>query len=508
MKVCLVRVPTIIDASASTAPICPPIGLAYLKAVAARYASELEVIDSIGNLPEVRQIECDAYGSFKLLGQTDEEIAAQASDDADVVLISIMFSQDWPYAMRCLTALKQKLPNAYFIGGGEHITAFSEYSLQQAAELDICVLGEGEATLTEILGHLQERGALPTTIAGTVVRSIDGTPSRNAARKRLKAIDDIAWPDWEGFPLDNYFDGGHGFGVTSAGANTMPILASRGCPYTCTFCSNEFMWGTKWVARDVRDVVDEMKFYIDRYDIKNFDFYDLTAIVKRKWIVEFCRLLIEHDLNVTWQLPSGTRSEAIDAEVASLLYQSGCRNLSYAPESGSPEILELIKKRIKLDAMLSSIRDCVGQGLSIKINIICGFPGERLKHLNESFLFCLRLAWAGCDDLSINQFSPYPGSQIYYDLLEQNRLELDASYFAYLRYYSSMTNAHSYSEHLSNRQLLLFKFAGIAGFYSVNFLRRPWRAFSVASNVWHGIETTRLEKTLISFKRRFALKAG
>jgi radical SAM superfamily enzyme YgiQ (UPF0313 family) len=68
------------------------------------------------------------------------------------------------------------------------------------------------------------------------------------------------------------------------------------------------------------------------------------AIVKREWIVRFCRLILARGLSFTWQLPSGTRSEAIDAEVAELLHRSGCRNVSYAPESGSPETLARIKK--------------------------------------------------------------------------------------------------------------------------------------------------------------------
>ena len=84
---------------------------------------------------------------------------------------------------------------------------------------------------------------------------------------------------------------------------------------------------------------------------------------------------------MTWQLPSGTRSEAIDAEVARLLYRSGCRNLSYAPESGSPEVLEQIKKRVKIPRMLESMRDCTREGLSLKVNIIAGLPDEEPRHV-------------------------------------------------------------------------------------------------------------------------------
>ena len=79
-------------------------------------------------------------------------------------------------------------------------------------------------------------------------------------------------------------------------------------------------------------------------------------------------------MNFTWHLPSGTRSEAIDAEVAGLLYKSGCRNLSYGPESGSLKVLTQIKKGIKLSVMLNSVRSSVKAGINVKCNMIDWLP--------------------------------------------------------------------------------------------------------------------------------------
>jgi len=90
-------------------------------------------------------------------------------------------------------------------------------------------------------------------------------------------------------------DGGVMTGVNFG--RSMPMLASRGCPYRCTFCSNPAMWGTLWRARDPHDVFDEMCDSMDRYGATNFDFYDLTAIVRREWIVEFCTIIIASGRN-------------------------------------------------------------------------------------------------------------------------------------------------------------------------------------------------------------------
>jgi hypothetical protein len=83
------------------------------------------------------------------------------------------------------------------------------------------------------------------------------------------------------------------------------------------------MWTPKWIPREIDLVIPEIKSYIEKYQIEHIDFFDLTAVVNRNWTIAFCKRMIEEDLGVTWALPSGTRSEALDFEVLSLLRQSG-----------------------------------------------------------------------------------------------------------------------------------------------------------------------------------------
>ena len=103
-------------------------------------------------------------------------------------------------------------------------------------------------------------------------------------------------PAWDLFPLENYLSNSLGYGVNPG--RTMPMLISRGCPYQCTFCSSPQMWTTRWQARNANEVIEEMQFYIDKYKVQNFDFYDLTTIVKKNWIVDFCQRVIKKNWNV------------------------------------------------------------------------------------------------------------------------------------------------------------------------------------------------------------------
>ena len=196
------------------------------------------------------------------------------------------------------------------------------------------------------------------------------------------------------------------------------------------------MWTTIWLARKPELVIAEMKQYLDRYHVTNFDFYDLTAIVKKDWIVEFARLLIKEDLNITWQLPSGTRSEALDAEVTDLLYKSGCRIINYAPESGSPEELDRIKKRVKPSRMLKSMRAAYRSRLQIKANFIFGLPGSSWRDVLNTFGFIARMAWVGVHDMNAFPFSPYPGSQLFEQLQREGRVKMNDDYFRTLLAYT------------------------------------------------------------------------
>lgn len=297
---------------------------------------------------------------------------------------------------------------------------------------------------------------------------------------------------------------GMGFGVNRG--RSMPLMGSRGCPYQCTFCSNPLMWTTRWIARDPDLLLDEMQHYQDTYGIQNFDFYDLTAIVKKSWIVDFCNKIEERGMTFTWQLPSGTRSEAIDAEVSELLYRSGCRNLSYSPESGSMGVLKRIKKKITTGAVITSIADATRQKMYVKCNIIFGFPGETIKEVLESYVFIIRMAIAGSYDIAIWAFSPYPGSELFNQISAEKGLVLDDAYYDSLRSYADTSRTLSYSEHFSDKTLKKLRWIGTALFYGTSWLVRPIRPFKMVWNITHGIQESRSEMALSNVFRRNRLK--
>jgi radical SAM superfamily enzyme YgiQ (UPF0313 family) len=501
--VTLIRPPSAVGRLALTLNITPPLSVAYLAGSLGAAGHEVHVIDAVGEAME--QTYPGYHPKVLMNGLTIPQILDRVPPSTELLGVSCMFSTEWPSVRALIEALAGRFPGVPILAGGEHPTAAPEHALRTAPSLDACVLGEGEETLVEVARALDEGRPL-RAVPGLVIRTAAG-PWRTPTRARIRAVDEIPPPLWEATPIEAYLRGGHSFGVHRG--RTMPMLATRGCPYRCTFCSSPQMWTTRYHARTPSLVVDEIEGYVRRYGVQNIDFYDLTAIIRKDWILAFCDELRRRRLAITWQLPSGTRSEAIDAEVCDALFRSGCRNISYAPESGSPGVLRAIKKKINLDRLEASMQAAVDRGLNVKANILIGFPGEGPTELWETFAFLARMARIGVHDVSVWTFSPYPGSELFEQLRAAGKIgDLDDDYFADLLSYSDLASAVSWSDQVSSAQLRSLRLLGMALFYSLSFAQHPSRLVSLARNAVSGSYESRLEMSVANLVRKVKLEVG
>jgi len=458
-----------------SAPVTLPIGPAYLAAVLENANYNVSILDSVGE--DIYQITRSECGFYNVQGLSKAQIIARIDPDAAVVGLSLMFSQEWLLHRDLIKEIRKNYPELAIVVGGEHATSLPEYVLRDCPEIDFVITGEGELTFLNLVHNLFHDK--PTNnVVGCSFLDDDGTYVSTDLSQRIEVIDELPRPAWHLCPVKNYFIDNWTMGV-SKGRN-MPILATRGCPYQCTFCSNPGMWTTRYKMRDVTQVVDEIEFLINEYDANSIDFFDLTAIVKKKWTLDFCAEIKRRGLKFIWQLPSGTRSEALDEETLAAIYEAGCEYLVYAPESGSKETLVAIKKKVNLESITESIQMAVKAGHIVKVNLIIGFPHERTKHVFETLRYAIQMAFAGAHDCNIAKFSPYPGSQLFDELRSDGVIpELSDKYFSSLVSQFDLTAKSKFCPNVPSLVLMLATTFGHGLFYILAYLGHPRRIWRV-----------------------------
>ena len=328
-------------------------------------------------------------------------------------------------------------------------------------------------------------------------------------QRRRRNLDELPWPAWDLVDIEVYNRWELVNGVRAG--QTVPILATPGCPYSCTYCASPQMWTTRYYTREPQDVADEIEYYHKQYGATNFPFQDLTAIVKRDWIIEFCNALLDKKMDITWQFPSGTRCEVIDDEVAKLLHDTGGKHLAYAPESGSEKTRDLIKKRMKTDSLLNAVEASVRNKLNITCFFVLGFPHDTKEDLVLTRKLVRKLALMGIDDIAIGFFFPIPATALYNQLVERGDIKDNDDDFLMTPIFANeakLTEEHNYCDHLSARQLTWWKYRLLINFYGLSFLRHPWKLFTVIGNTLRGKETRKLETFLVEFKRKAGLVFG
>jgi radical SAM superfamily enzyme YgiQ (UPF0313 family) len=417
-----------------------------------------------------------------------------------------MFSNEWLYTRHIINTIKSNFPNVPIIAGGEHITAESYRSMISTPALTACALGEGEETINDLVDTLVA-GRNLAEVRGIAYFDDAGNYRKTERRVRIRNLDDIPLPSWEEIPVENYLAAGLGNGTLQR--RTLPMLASRGCPYTCTFCSSASMWGIRWVSRNPRLVVEEIKSYIERYGINHIDFNDLTTVINRKWIIDFCKLLISENLGITWSLSSGTRSEALDHEVLDYMKRAGIERITYAPESGSDKTLERVKKKVDLQNMTESIRASVKVGIYSRANLIFGLPDQTVSEALESVAFAMKLCVLGMYDIACMCFAPYPGSELFERMIREGKISTTDAYDEFLinNLTTKVTGMRSWSEHIPSWSMPLWTIGTTMLFYSVQFLLRPNRFFRMVYRLIKKNPTTMFETIVYGlfislFKRR------
>jgi anaerobic magnesium-protoporphyrin IX monomethyl ester cyclase len=341
---------------------------------------------------------------------TDDQLQAQmVALKPDVVGVTSITPNIYA-AERVLEIARDLCPNALRVLGGVHATFMYRQVLTEAPWVDVIVRGEGEEILVALMEAVRD-GRWPedrSRIKGLAFLDGDRIVATQAA-PTVKDIDSID-PDWTILEWEKYTY------IPLGRRVAIPNMA-RGCPFTCSFCSQWKFW-RDYRVRDPKKVVDEIERLVRDHGVGFFILADEEPTINKKKFVEFCQELIDRGLpdKVQWGINTRVTDIYRDRDLLKFYRRAGLVHVSLGTEAAAQLKLDLFNKETKVEENKTAIRLLREADIFTEAQFIVGLDNETPETLEETF----RMAWDWQPDLANwSMYTPWPFSPLFQEIKDQ-----------------------------------------------------------------------------------------
>ncbi|MDR1993750.1 MAG: B12-binding domain-containing radical SAM protein [Nitrososphaerota archaeon] len=410
MRVCLINPPRIQPKAWGRPNVFPPIVLASVAAVLEKNHS-VTIIDSpTEGWMNLLELDATKYR----VGLSAKTIAERIRNwKPEVVIVEIPFSGWSKTAYEVVSITKNVDQNISVVLFGLHPSSRPEDCLQNSVA-DFVVVGEPEITVSELVLALEQKKTELYNIDGLGYKK-NGNIILNRKREVIKDLDILPLPARHLLPMQVY---------TSAvkenplrGEITKPntiVITSRGCPFSCVFCTHSLMWGKTWRSRSSKNVVDEIEHVIKTYGIKQIDFADDNMTWDPKRMAEICDLIVERGLRFEWFTPNGVRADTLSETLLRKMKRAGCKKIRVAPESGVQHIVSNVaKKSLDLKKVEDAIVACKKVGIKVGCFFVIGLIGETKADIEATIQYAYKLKTLGAESFIFSIVMPLYGTAFY-----------------------------------------------------------------------------------------------
>ena len=377
---------------AEAGAVMPALGVLYIASWMRKQLLEVEILDA---------------ESLRL--DLDNTVKAILDRSPDVLGITTTTLSIIP-AAEIAREIKARRKDIKIFLGGPHVTALPHESLQDFADIDGCILGDGEISFAHIVRNISNGLNAGQGVDGIMWR--EGVEiSYNPKTKHLSDLDSLPFPAWDllkGFPK-NYRPAFHSYRRLPQ-AN---IILTRGCPYACSFCDRS-VFGNKIYSHSVDYAIEMIEYLVKDFGIKEISIKDDTFLLSPERVAEFCQRIRQKRIDLTWSCNG--RVNTITEDILREMKSAGCWLISYGIESGSPKMLKKMAKDINLGQVREALRLTRSSGIVAKGFFMIGIPGETEESLRQTLDFVNELP---LDELNVNFFTPFPGSRLYAEVIAE-----------------------------------------------------------------------------------------
>lgn len=393
-----------------------PVGLLYLASMLRDAGHHVEVFDALahiednhvvdpGELTAVDRIKLDSHPRWRHLvhwGAGWSRVRAAIEEFApDVAGVSCMFTPHYEPAYECARLVKSLYPDVPVMLGGQHPTVATEHALAEPA-IDLVVRGEAEQSVVPVVEALAA-GERLDGLPGLAFRcrgdrcdceGPEGKVHTTAPAGWLGDLDSLPLPASDLVDLDDY-------------DATATVITSRGCPFSCTFCTVHAMVGKKFRSRDPERIVDELEHYVRDHGVRSFSIEDDNFTFDIKRVHGICDEIRRRELDISLHLPNGMTVVKLDEQLVRGMHSAGFRSLFLGLETTDPARLRQIRKNFtSLDKVRNGARMFDGEGVEVGASLIVGLLGQDVRAIADD---AITVARAGVRFWT-NPFYPIPGS--------------------------------------------------------------------------------------------------
>jgi len=369
----------------------PPLGLMILSACAQESGHQIQILDP---------------------NPDDNTFITEMLDfKPDIVGYSILTTQV-SRVREIHKIITRNFDNLVFVAGGIHPTALPVWTLENLG-IDFVVIGEGEITFPELLAALSDN-IDPVTIPG-IAGFAGNKPIIAPPRSPIHNLDAIPLPDRKSLDFNRYLrPPGNIRGKYLRRATS--IITSRGCPFGCIFCSSHELFGRVVRRRTVPHVMKEIHLLIDQYKVDGIWFLDDTLLESPEWLQELCVEMKK--TNLPWGCQAHVRRA--DENIFRMMKDAGCLQLEFGVESGSPRVLQRLRKGSDPDDVRRAFSICRKVGIRALANFMIGVPDETEADAEMSFHLAREIR---PDHVVVTFTTPLPGSDLFRESLAKGWLD-------------------------------------------------------------------------------------
>ena len=373
------------------------LGVEYLMAYLKKNGHKVELIFDPG-------LDNNLYYKIKILkyfNRWDKLIQKAVEWKPDIVAFSAL-TNSFPYTLEFLKLLKKYI-NVLFVFGGIHATALPEYVLEND-EIDYVIRGEGELALSELVSCLEKNKSI-NNIKNLCYKE-NGNIKINLMRPLIKNLDILPFPYKESYYKARAFK------------TTLNIITSRGCPFKCTYCINNFYKkkllkniskGNIFLRRrSPENVIEEIKENLKKYPIEHILFNDDAFIISPKWVNKFLDLYIDEIKNISFSFCY--HHKFINSDIAGKLSKAGATYANGAIETANDYLRKNILKRNETDEeILKAMNILQRNNIKVATSAIFGIPFETRESRWETVNLVEK---SNTDMINTYLMYPFPGTEI------------------------------------------------------------------------------------------------